>query len=181
MKKLLIIPVIVGLVAVPSLALAQRGSDDVKPAAGNAPTSIGSPTLVKTEASEHASQTPAVTGTTPSGNSVQTPITVPADAITADAAKAIAQSAFPDKTVTKVETKQEHGVLVYEVKFSDGTEVKVNALTGEIVSTEVEDESADDSHHGSTNSGTNTTTTSNSGRSANSGHGSSGGDHSGRN
>lgn len=179
MKKLLVIPVIVGLVAVPSLALAQRGSDDVKPATGNAPTSIGSPTLVKTEASEHASQTPAVTGTTPSGNSVQTPITVPADAITADAAKAIAQSAFPDKTVTKVETEQEHGVLVYEVKFSDGTEVKVNALTGEIVSTEVEDESKDDSHN---NSGSNhVEDEDNSGPSSNSGRGSHNSGRSGRN
>lgn len=173
MKKLLVIPLIVGLVAVPSFAMAQRGNDDAPKVTGNAPTSIGSPALVKTEASEHANQTPAVTGTTPSGNSVNTPITVPADAITPDAAKAIAQAAFPGKTVTKVETEQEHGVLVYEVKFSDGTEVKVDALTGAIVSTEVEDESEDESHNNS--GGNHVEGQDNSGPSSNSGRGSNSG------
>jgi uncharacterized membrane protein YkoI len=63
-------------------------------------------------------------------------IVVPEGSLTADQAKAVAMGLFPELTVTKVETELEHGVLVYEVKFSDGSEVTILASDGSVIANE---------------------------------------------
>jgi hypothetical protein len=67
--------------------------------------------------------------------------------ITADSAKAVALQANPGTTATKVELDNENGCLVYSVKLSNGSDVKVDAGNGAIL--HVEPAGADDEqeHH----------------------------------
>lgn len=53
-------------------------------------------------------------------------------ATTLEEAIALAKAQFPNKTVKKTESEMEHGQLEYKVKFTDGSEVRINAVTGEI-------------------------------------------------
>lgn len=57
----------------------------------------------------------------------------PMTAPTADEAAAIATRYRNGGTVRKVELEQERGLLVYEVKFTDGGEVYVDASNGQVV------------------------------------------------
>ena len=67
--------------------------------------------------------------------------TVPADwtGITADEAWAIVQAANPGTSSVATEFEQEGGVAVYEFELDNGSEVSVDATTGEIVGTEAGD------------------------------------------
>ncbi len=56
--------------------------------------------------------------------------------ISVDQAKTTAQGTLPGKTVKKVELEPENGVMVYSVRFTDGSRVDVNATTGAVVRTE---------------------------------------------
>ena len=56
--------------------------------------------------------------------------------ITVDQAKAKAMATLPGKTVKKVELEPEDGVMVYSVRFTDGSRVDVNATSGAVVRTE---------------------------------------------
>lgn len=56
-------------------------------------------------------------------------------AITAEAAQKTAEAYLNAGTATKVELDEENGKLVYSVEFN-GTDVKVDAMTGEVLSTE---------------------------------------------
>lgn len=143
MKKYLILPAIIGLVAVPSLAMAQNGADDVKTSvsATHQSSNITRPAFVDTQST--STGTSGSQSSNSSDDAPKAPVTVPDGSITVDAAKAIAQAAFPDKTITKTETELEHGVVVYEFKFSDGSEVKVLASDGTIVSSESESNESD--------------------------------------
>lgn len=152
MKKLLILPAIIGIIAVPSLAMAQRGADDgPNHVRQEDRSSITKPTIVQTPTSTTpSSNTPTSTTPSSSSSSDDAPVVAPAGSITADAAKAIAQSMYPDKTFAKLELEQEHGALVYEIKFTDDTKVQVLASNGTVVRNEVGD---DDSDEDNSNSG----------------------------
>jgi len=56
-------------------------------------------------------------------------------AITADQAKTAALAAHPGMVI-KTELDDENGQLVYSVEFSDGVDVKVDAMTGAVIGTE---------------------------------------------
>lgn len=56
-------------------------------------------------------------------------------AITADQAQTTALAMHPG-TVLKVELDEENGKLVYGVEFEGGVDVKVDAMTGEVLGTE---------------------------------------------
>lgn len=143
MKKLLIIPAVIGLLAVPSIALASHSADD-------------SPTLNVRR--EDKKTMPVATAVTPSvlgdsnrhsddsdddNNSL---VVVPEGSVSLEDAKVIALGVYPDKTVKKVEIEHEHGTLVYSVRFSDSSRVDVRASDGAVVRSEVElDEDEDDS------------------------------------
>ena len=58
-------------------------------------------------------------------------------AISADQARTAALAVHPG-TVSKTELDDENGQLVYSVQFSDSTDVKVDAMTGQVVTTETE-------------------------------------------
>ncbi len=53
--------------------------------------------------------------------------------ITLEEAIAIAQKQFPDKTIKETEKESENGKQVWEVEFTDGTKVEIDATTGEIL------------------------------------------------
>ncbi len=56
-----------------------------------------------------------------------------ANAINEDQAIAAAVAYMGGGTVAKVKREYEHGVDVYEVKFADGSEVYVDAYSGQVV------------------------------------------------
>ena len=56
--------------------------------------------------------------------------------VTVDQAKATALAANPGATVVKAELGDENGVIVYSVELSTGADVKVDAQSGVIVSTD---------------------------------------------
>ncbi len=65
-------------------------------------------------------------------NTIAAPPAAQANPISPDQAVAAATAYLGGGTVVKVEREYEHGVDVYEVKFSDGSEVYVDAYTGQI-------------------------------------------------
>src|SRR5262245_10970311 len=56
--------------------------------------------------------------------------------ITAEQAKAVALAANPGATVVKAELDDENGTVVYSVKLNTGADVKVDAQSGKILSTD---------------------------------------------
>jgi len=56
--------------------------------------------------------------------------------ITSEAAQKTAESYMNAGTAVKVELDDEDGKLVYSVEFSNGTDVKVDAMTGSVLGTE---------------------------------------------
>ncbi|MCX5970778.1 MAG: PepSY domain-containing protein [Coprothermobacterota bacterium] len=57
-------------------------------------------------------------------------------AIATDAAQKTAESFLNAGAATKVELDDENGALVYSVQFSDGADVKVDAMTGTVLASE---------------------------------------------
>lgn len=151
MKKLLIIPAVIGLIAVPSLVMAQNGADDDKPNAvrqnekrddskHDNRKSSGESAL---ESSIRAQQQNA-NNLASANNSPAPVVATPAGLISLSDAQAIAQAQFPDKTIRKVEAETEHGILVYSVRFTDGSKVDVSAADGSIVKSESESDDNED-------------------------------------
>jgi len=66
-------------------------------------------------------------------------------AITADQAIAVALAAHPDASAVRTALEKERGTLLYSVKLNTGQEVKVDANTGQVLTTVREgDEDEDD-------------------------------------
>lgn len=59
--------------------------------------------------------------------------------ISADDARNIALEAFPDATVLEIEFDREGGVDLFEAELADGTDVKIDANSGEILGVEARD------------------------------------------
>jgi uncharacterized membrane protein YkoI len=161
MKKILIIPAVIGLLAVPSLAMAQHGADN-----NNANN-------IHQEDQQHErndnAATPAIPGVQPATPSPQAlqhrnndqnhpendndedQVTLPEGSISLEQAKAIAMGVFPNGTIQKVETESEQGMVVFSVRFTDGSRVDVNAADGSIVQNdqdENENEADNSASHG---------------------------------
>jgi len=64
--------------------------------------------------------------------------------LTPDEAKAAAEAASPGATATDIDLEREGGRDVYEVQLDNGMEVELDAATGEILETELEDDGSDD-------------------------------------
>jgi uncharacterized membrane protein YkoI len=64
--------------------------------------------------------------------------------ITAEQAKGAALAANPGATITQIELDNENGTLVWGVELADGTEVKVDAGSGQILYTEQSEENDND-------------------------------------
>ena len=67
--------------------------------------------------------------------------------LTPDEAKAAAEAVSPGATATNVDLEREGGKEVYEVQLDNGMEVEIDAATGEILETELEDD-GDDANDG---------------------------------
>lgn len=103
---------------------------------------------------------------------------IPADfkpGITLEQARQTAQDKRPGKVIVKVELENEHGVVVYNVRFSDDGRVEVNATDGAVVRVK-EPKPASNSSSGSSNSGSSDNSDSSNNGSSNSGSGSSNSD-----
>lgn len=59
--------------------------------------------------------------------------------ITADDARAIAEKAYPDVSVLAIEFDREGGIDLFEAELNDGTDVIIDANSGEILWTEIRD------------------------------------------
>ena len=157
MKKILLIPAVIGLVAVPSFVVAHRGADDNKPnEVRKEDHRQDSPAQANTTDSDSSGSddSPDLSDDNSNDDSSSTNTPGSSSSVTLDQAKAIALSVFPNKTIKKVETELEHGVLVYSVRFTDSSRVDVNSNDRSIVRTEQEDDnhsedSDDDAHDGS--------------------------------
>ncbi|WP_414366478.1 PepSY domain-containing protein [Synechococcus sp. B60.1] len=57
----------------------------------------------------------------------------PAPAVRIEEAIQMARSAVPDAVIKEVELEREDGRLVWEVKFTNDVEVKIDATTGDVV------------------------------------------------
>ena len=77
-------------------------------------------------------------------------------ALTLEEAIAKAKELFPDKTVQKTETESEHGTVEYEIKFTDGSKVEIDAESGKVLESKDaalsedkkhNDEHEDEEHH----------------------------------
>jgi hypothetical protein len=95
--------------------------------------------------------TPAVTSQSTPGTvlSQTTSTTAPTVAVsdtsngtTLGEAVALAEKQFPTKKVEKVEKETEEGVLVWSVRFTDGSRVDVDVATGDI--TRIKDKTSDE-------------------------------------
>lgn len=157
MKKLLTIAAAVGFVTIPSIAFANAGSE----VSTTAKPTTAKVKHVETE-SEHGALVSSVASSSNNGVSESTPApaTPATTTITEAEARTIAQNTKAEATVLRSELEREHGVLVFEIKFSDGSKVYVDAATGQIISTieqENEDEDQNEDHdnsgRGSSNSG----------------------------
>lgn len=141
----------VSLLAVPVAAYARNGADD--PAGHvrqedrrlgrqedkkvSVPTTPGTTNAVTTPAGAVLSQTSS--NTTPAVEA----------ATTLEEAITKAKALFADKTVAKTETEQEHGKTVYEIKFTDGSKVEIDAATGEVIESKDSAVKEDNSGRGS--------------------------------
>lgn len=67
--------------------------------------------------------------------------------LTPDEAKAAAEAVSPGAAATNVDLEREGGKDVYEVQLDNGMEVELDAATGEILETELEDD-GDDANDG---------------------------------
>ncbi len=76
------------------------------------------------EAAEH--QNKIVTG-----SSTTTP------PITADQAQTIAKGQVAGSTITRVKLEGEHGSSVYEIRFANGSRVKINAADGSVIRVDI--------------------------------------------
>ena len=65
-------------------------------------------------------------------------------AITADQAIAVALAAHPDAAAVRTALEKKRGMLLYSVKLNTGQEVKVDANTGQVLTTEREGDDDDD-------------------------------------
>lgn len=144
MKRIFVTSAIIGLLAVPSLALATRGGVD------NDPLDIRR----ENRRNEAVLVAPRI-----ENNRVEVEddddVAIPAGSISVDQAKAAAMAVFPDKTFNKVEVELEDGIVVFSVRFADDSRVDVQASDGAVVRVEDEamDIEVDNSGPGSLNSG----------------------------
>lgn len=88
---------------------------------------------------------PAAPATTTGGSTtapaVPAPTSIPAPSTISEAeALAIATAAVGAGTVDKMKLEEEHGILIWDVKFTNDNEVRIDAYTGAIVRTRIEND-----------------------------------------
>lgn len=162
MKKIFVIPAVIGLLAVPSVVVAQHGADD------NNPNDIRQEDRQQDRRQDRRNDnaaTPAVPNAQnldendndeDDNNGVnQVPVNTNAQPVTQDQATAIAMGVFPGKTISKVQSESEGGSPVFSVRFTDGSRVDVRVSDGAVIRTKTENQNSDNrsdnsgrGHHG---------------------------------
>ena len=138
MKKQVIIgsALTLSLLMIPVVAQARHGADNPIGHVGQQDklkTTTTTPVTTVTGDDKVTTNT-APTGTVLSTTSSTTTPTVASDStVTLEEAVATAQKQFPDKTVKETEKESEDGKQVWEVEFTDGTKVEIDATTGAII------------------------------------------------
>ncbi len=137
--------------AAPTNAVSAQQAQETAHANANGATLIRAPELVSLQGTpayevvfDHGAiyidaQTGAVLA-----NTIAVPPAAEANLISPDQAVAAATAYLGGGTVVKVEREHEHGVDVYEVKFSDASKVYVDAYTGQVVYAKIKNSGGDD-------------------------------------
>ncbi len=143
MKKILVIPAVIGLIAVPSVAFAQHGADDNNPndvrredrQQDRRNDNAAQPATPATPNAQGAEQENELNDDNDNDNNNQIPVDPNAVAVTQDQALAIAMTTMPGKTVKKIQSESEHGSPVFSVRFTDGSRVDVRVSDGAVIRT----------------------------------------------
>lgn len=135
MKKQVIIgsALTLSLLMIPVVAQARHGADNP---IGHVGQQDKLKTTTTTPVTTVTGDDKVTTNTAPTGTvlSNTTSSTVAIDStVTLEEAIATAQKQFPDKTVKETEKESEDGKQVWEVEFTDGTKVEIDATTGAII------------------------------------------------
>ena len=117
--------------ASPESVPSDPGAASASPAASSLPSPAPSPPSASSEPLPSPS----------ASNAPQTPAR-----ITADQAAAAARAYVGGGTVERVELEEEHGQLVYEVRFTNNSRVYVDAASGAVVYARLEDEGSSGSN-----------------------------------
>jgi len=144
MKKLLILAATVGLLAVPSVVMAQHSSNSESPSSTSQTQKVAEVEAEhinkpedKTPKPVQLTQQSTTHTTTTSGVKIEQEGTLPAGSITVAQAQTIAETTHPGSKVTKIEVEIEHGSVIFSVRFADGSKVDVDAK-GKVLKEEVE-------------------------------------------
>jgi uncharacterized membrane protein YkoI len=139
--KLILTAAVLGAISVPSMVMAHSGSDD-------AITTVAThqedhPVKTSAAASTNISETSTMLSSddnaqasvqTPSGTvSLKIETHTPANSIQPFEAATVAQKVFPNKSIAKIELENEENVVVYSVRFADGSRVDINATDSSVV------------------------------------------------
>lgn len=127
--------------AAPTYAVSAKQAQEIAIAHAGGATLIRAPELVSLQGTpayevvfdRGAIYIDAQTGVVLANTIAAPPAAAEANPISPDQAVAAATAYLGGGTVVKVKREHEHGVDVYEVKFSDGSEVYVDAYTGQVV------------------------------------------------
>ena len=139
MKKQLLIgsAFVVSLLAVPVITQAHNGASVIGLA--NQKQHITSPAALLAISKIHDANSDT---TKPDSNDVKLNVSASTDSedsvvttkITLEEALVIAKKEFPVKTVEKTESEKEDGILIWEIKFTDGSKLEIDATTGAVLS-----------------------------------------------
>lgn len=141
MKKYLAIAAVIGLIAVPSLVVANRRND----VANNTEDSTQQELVATQDDSKREADSLDQVDNdedkvNAQGVKIEGEHKVAAGSISTDEAISIAQGVYPSAKVEKVEIETEDGVTVYSVRFSNSARVDVRATDGRVVRTEPGDQ-----------------------------------------
>lgn len=143
-NKFLIIPAVIGLLIVPSIVVARNNTNQSRNESEQIELEddISSSSDMVNEAEEMNDDSSSQYESDDSSDDSQSQAVQ--GSVSVDEAKSIAQNVFPDKTIEKVETENEDGVLVYSVRFTDSSRVDVSSSDGSVVRTEQEEDHEDE-------------------------------------
>lgn len=132
-KKLLIAAASVGLIAIPSFVVARNSTDDTnRQSDGRQEDRQNEQQEDRRQDRQNNDQNEQRAITKNGIIKIENETSLPAGSTTIDQAMGVAQAAFPNKTIRKIEVETEDGAVVISVRFTDNSRVDVRASDGQI-------------------------------------------------
>lgn len=146
MKKQIITASLVttSLLAIPMIAQAHRGgrSEDVR----NERAEVTAELHRQNDDNPHSTTPAQIPADTVLSTTTSTDTIDSDQPTTLEEAIAKAKELFPDKTIKKTETESEHGTVEYEIMFTDGSKIEIDAETGKVLESKDSTLSKDKEH-----------------------------------